>query len=335
MPRYVIEYRGGSIELPPGETVVGRGIACRIRFNDPAVSRRHLRLRVTQEDIEVVELGETNPTRLNDGPLPKGGCALKHGDVIEIGSTWFRVASVVEDDDEEQTSPGTDPGDLARGRPATARPSDYAGGGLSPSDGPLSSAIAATSEAISSRLDCGIPLPTLESQTCPRCRAKVPISSDDCPSCGYQWPTGRPVSVTQRIDVRAVKERLARSKRAGPERREHPRVVIDLPVIYDSEALTFDATCRDISFGGLFVNTELLDDIGTLCTVTILPDGAAALPLHGEVTRIVRTRAGAIIPGMGVRFTSLGIEARVWLTALFRQVAGVGKGERPGSGSQD
>ena len=32
---YYIEYLGNSVELPLGETIVGRDVGCKLRFNDP------------------------------------------------------------------------------------------------------------------------------------------------------------------------------------------------------------------------------------------------------------------------------------------------------------
>ena len=51
MARVYIEYLGDSIELPIGETVIGRDVGCAMRFNDSAVSRRHLRFVRRQDDV--------------------------------------------------------------------------------------------------------------------------------------------------------------------------------------------------------------------------------------------------------------------------------------------
>ena len=44
MARVYLEYLGDAVELPIGETVIGRDIGCSLRFNDPSVSRRHLKI---------------------------------------------------------------------------------------------------------------------------------------------------------------------------------------------------------------------------------------------------------------------------------------------------
>ena len=48
--RYFLEFHGQSVELLPGETLLGRDLACRIRFNDAVLSRRHLRFCCTDAD---------------------------------------------------------------------------------------------------------------------------------------------------------------------------------------------------------------------------------------------------------------------------------------------
>jgi pSer/pThr/pTyr-binding forkhead associated (FHA) protein len=54
--RVHIEYMGDYVELPAGETLVGRDVTCALRFNDPAVSRRHMRFVRPQTDFFVEDL---------------------------------------------------------------------------------------------------------------------------------------------------------------------------------------------------------------------------------------------------------------------------------------
>ncbi len=99
--RLYIEYLGDSIELPRGETMVGRDVGCALRFNDPSVSRRHLRFVHRANDMFVEDVGSSNGTLLNGRSL-RGPARIAEGDVIEVGSRMLTVR--VSDDDEEQPS---------------------------------------------------------------------------------------------------------------------------------------------------------------------------------------------------------------------------------------
>jgi hypothetical protein len=332
VPRYVIEYKGGCIELPRGETVVGRGLHCRIRFNDPAVSRRHILLHIGDEGLTGEDLSLTNPSRLNGKPMSRGFYALNHEDVVEVGKTWFRILVVPEvehsasDDpqtapgeEEERTSPGlgADEDDFPGSGPSPGGPAPDSPPPNGPAPDNLVGALAAKAESLFPPVVSTLPLPSFELHNCPRCRAKVPVASEQCMDCGYHWPRGRPESPTLRLDARALRAELERRNKSGAERRKHPRVPIDLPAIYDSDSLTFDAVARDISLGGLFLATELLDDVGTECKITVLPDGTAAIPIKGVVCRTVGVeRTSTTTAGMGIRFTTLSVPAKIWLASV-------------------
>jgi len=99
--RLYIEYLGDSIELPRGETLVGRDVGCALRFNDPSVSRRHLRFVHRADEIFVEDVGSSNGTLLNGRTL-RGPQRIVEGDTIVVGSRTLTVR--VSDDDEEQPS---------------------------------------------------------------------------------------------------------------------------------------------------------------------------------------------------------------------------------------
>ena len=54
--RFVLVYQDQRVPLPDGEVVIGRSVACQVRFNAPTVSRRHLVLRIDgdHEDGELL-----------------------------------------------------------------------------------------------------------------------------------------------------------------------------------------------------------------------------------------------------------------------------------------
>ena len=85
MSRVYLEYQGDSIELPVGETVIGRDVTCSLRFNDPSVSRRHLRFVRRHDTVFVQDLGSTNGTTLN-GKVVSGPIMVEDGDEVVLGN---------------------------------------------------------------------------------------------------------------------------------------------------------------------------------------------------------------------------------------------------------
>jgi len=99
--RLYLEYLGDSIELPRGETLVGRDVGCALRFNDPAVSRRHVRFVHRADAMFVEDVGSSNGTLLNGRTL-RGPTRITEGDTISVGSRTLIVR--VSDDGELQPS---------------------------------------------------------------------------------------------------------------------------------------------------------------------------------------------------------------------------------------
>src|SRR5574341_2288107 len=81
---------GDCVELPLGETIVGRDVTCALRFNDPAVSRRHLRFIRRATEVFVEDLGSSNGTLLN-GRTVGAPLRIVDGDTIECGSRLLTV----------------------------------------------------------------------------------------------------------------------------------------------------------------------------------------------------------------------------------------------------
>lgn len=321
-----LEYQENSIRLEDGITTVGRGISCNIRFNDPAVSRQHLRFIVEKEMASVEDLGTTNGSKINDMPL-KGKRVLADGDELRIGHRVFEVRMMGEaeltgasedttvDRSSDQWLRGkprerpTPPGGTPRLDPSGTRPTPFAGTPkVVPTERP-------TPPRGTPKLDepmlGTVPLPKLTQQNCRKCRAKLPMDADSCPKCGYKLPRGRPLSVTQRISIKDLEK----------ERRKGPRLPVDIPILYSSDTLTFDAVARDLSQGGIFVASELLDPIGTPCNITLLPDGAPPLSASGVVCHVIVTETGeeGHPPGLGIKFTKLGEDARKWIGNILQR----------------
>jgi len=100
--RVYLEYQGDSIELPVGETVIGRDITCALRFNDPSVSRRHLRFVRRADQVFVQDLGSTNGTTLNEKSL-SGPMLVEDGDALAIGNRRLVIRIGESDEQPEDT----------------------------------------------------------------------------------------------------------------------------------------------------------------------------------------------------------------------------------------
>ncbi len=74
--RYALRYGDRLIPLAEGDNVVGRSSRCDVCLQTVTVSRRHLRIRVSEEGVTVTDLGSRNGTWLNrlrlkpDTPIP-------------------------------------------------------------------------------------------------------------------------------------------------------------------------------------------------------------------------------------------------------------------------
>jgi diguanylate cyclase (GGDEF)-like protein len=92
---------GKRFDLPLGEHIIGRATDAAIYIPSSSVSRRHARVIRRREDagssIEVVDMGSSNGTRINNMPIQSA--RLVSGDKIQLGETVLKF--VVEDPLEE------------------------------------------------------------------------------------------------------------------------------------------------------------------------------------------------------------------------------------------
>lgn len=93
------------------------------------------------------------------------------------------------------------------------------------------------------------------------------------------------------------------------EKRQHPRLPVNLPATYSSANLIIDAYVSNLSQSGLFLRCSAVDPIGTHAEVTIsLPSEPQPLVVSGEV--IWSSASGDRASGMGVRFGELAVDVR-------------------------
>lgn len=269
MTRVLLLYQGNSIELAPGETVVGRAIECGIRFNDPAVSREHVRLTFDEHGLYLDDLGSSNGTLVNGRPATPH-TPLQDEDLIQLGRRMLKVSILEEASKQEVSAKVTSPH-----RVVSAGMADGDGGG---------------------RLNCVA------------CRAKIPADADACPNCGEPTAPNRPHARTRNI----TPDQLRTERRVGR------RYSAATPLFYASETLAFDAVACDLSLSGVFVATELLDEVGARCKIVVLPDGSPPVHVAGAVRRVVEEEGRT---GMGVEFTALTEEAERWLIAYIERAS--------------
>lgn len=319
MPRFLLVHEGQRILLAEGETLVGRGLSCDVRFNDPAVSRQHLRI--------VVMDGRAAVSNLSSGGATVNGEKLEQprrlfdGDLIRLGYQRVRLELAEEStegspseaaDDrrstdklpisereiaEEWTRPGEDGWRKRRAAAAFA--------GDEPVDPEESTPAPARSQA-GPKPEPPAPmtpskLAEIQIDICPRCHARLAPSDDDCHACGYSWPPGHPSARTQEVVL------------TGVAARKEPRYAVSVPVIYSSATLTVHAIVRDLSRGGMFIETDVLDPVGTPCEVTALPNGHAALRLTGVVAHVSGDPTLAHLSGLGIQIVGGSPEALRWL----------------------
>lgn len=100
------------------------------------------------------------------------------------------------------------------------------------------------------------------------------------------------------------------------ERRTAPRLQVNLPARYNSEATSLLGWVANLSRNGLFLRSDYLDEAGAEVSVSFeLPGEPHPVALRGQV---VRVNDGALCPGMAIRFTQVpdGVERKL---AMFMQ----------------
>lgn len=85
MSRYRLRFLLQEIDLPQGDTLVGRSASCHVTIEDPLVSRQHARFRIEGNRATVEDLGSRNGLIIN-GRSVRGPAELSDGDRVRIGT---------------------------------------------------------------------------------------------------------------------------------------------------------------------------------------------------------------------------------------------------------
>lgn len=85
MTRFRLRFLLQEIDLPQGDTFLGRSASCQVTLDDPLVSREHARITVRDSEAHIEDLRSRNGVQLNGKPV-SGLTPIHHGDRVRIGT---------------------------------------------------------------------------------------------------------------------------------------------------------------------------------------------------------------------------------------------------------
>jgi DNA-binding CsgD family transcriptional regulator len=88
--RFRLREGGREIEIETHEFVIGRAPQCELHLAGGMVSRRHARLRITEDGLVIEDLGSRNGVLVNQRKI-EAPTLLFHGDVLGLGLQSFEV----------------------------------------------------------------------------------------------------------------------------------------------------------------------------------------------------------------------------------------------------
>jgi hypothetical protein len=85
LARFRLRFLLQEIDLPQGDTLIGRSANCQVTLDDPLVSREHARIRIQGDSAIVENLGSRNGVQLAGQPVARSA-PLSNGDRLRIGT---------------------------------------------------------------------------------------------------------------------------------------------------------------------------------------------------------------------------------------------------------
>jgi len=85
LARFRLRFLLQEIDLPQGDTVIGRSATCQVTIEDPLVSREHARIRISGERATIEDLGSRNGIQVA-GANVRGVHLLRDGERLRIGT---------------------------------------------------------------------------------------------------------------------------------------------------------------------------------------------------------------------------------------------------------
>ena len=136
-------------------------------------------------------------------------------------------------------------------------------------------------------------------RTCIHCREMLKQGQAKCPHCGAEQMQSLPTLQLW----------------ADPHgRRSTYRHSLKLRALYVSAWMTIEGEISDISLGGAFFASQLIDEIGTGCDLLLFPDDESeVVRLGAEVVRVAQSDGQP--QGVGLRFTKMTSAAQSWLVS--------------------
>lgn len=96
LARYRLRFLLQEIDLPQGETVIGRSSACHVTIEDPLISRRHARVVVDADRATIEDLGSRNGLTISGRPVV-GVTDVSEGARIRIGTQELVLCRTAEE----------------------------------------------------------------------------------------------------------------------------------------------------------------------------------------------------------------------------------------------
>ena len=97
LARFRLRFLLQEIDLPQGDTVIGRSATCQVTIEDPLVSREHARIRIAGERATIEDLGSRNGLQVAGAAL-RGVHVLQDGERVRIGTqemVFFAAAPAI------------------------------------------------------------------------------------------------------------------------------------------------------------------------------------------------------------------------------------------------
>jgi len=85
LARFRLRFLLQEIDLPQGDTVIGRSATCQVTIEDPLVSREHARIRISGERATIEDLGSRNGVQVGGASL-QSVHVLRDGERVRIGT---------------------------------------------------------------------------------------------------------------------------------------------------------------------------------------------------------------------------------------------------------
>ncbi len=85
MARFRLRFLLQEIDLPQGDTLIGRSANCQVTLDDPLVSREHARIRIADGVALLEDLRSRNGVRVGGRPI-SAAVKLANGDRVRVGT---------------------------------------------------------------------------------------------------------------------------------------------------------------------------------------------------------------------------------------------------------